>query len=308
MRVLIIGYGSIAKKHIEALKNIYGEKVELGALRHNLNASDIQDVTSFYSYEESKNFNPDFVIISNPTSEHITSINYLINWKIPIFIEKPLSHTLSHIDNLSHRLRNILTYTACNLRFLGCINFMKNFLSTIDQNNIQEINIYCGSYLPDWRSNEDFRQSYSAIPNLGGGVHLDLIHEIDYLIYLFGFPTKSLRLLRSESSLGIDAIDYAHFILEYTKYTATVTLNYYRPKPKRTLEIITNSCIYSIDLINNNIFEEVSGQYLYQGSDSIKDTYEAQLRYFIKFVTSNKKSIMNSFDEASRVLKIVIDE
>ena len=125
---------------------------------------------------------------------------------------------------------NIITYVACNLRFHPCIIYLRNILSK-NILIINEVNVYCGSYLPDWRPGVNIRTIYSSNPNMGGGVHLDLFHELDYTVWLFGHPKVSKSFLRSASSLNIDSIDYANYILEYNTFNANIILNYFRRKP-----------------------------------------------------------------------------
>jgi predicted dehydrogenase len=140
---------------------------------------------------------------------------------------------------------------------------------------------------------------------MGGGVHLDLIHEIDYITWLFGFPEKTSGVFRNNSSLKIDSIDYANYIFEYKFFTASIILNYYRKKVKREFEIITDKEIYTVDLIKNRVIN-ISGECLYEAkSFEINDTYTLQLEYFINCLIK-KKTPMNSFKESLENLKICL--
>lgn len=304
MKVLIVGLGSIAKKHIAALFSI-NKDVKVYALRSNSNKNNVDGVANIYDLSDIK-IAFDFAIISNPTHLHFKCIEDLTVLGIPLFIEKPALHSLVNSDFLLNTLerKNIITYVACNLRFHPCVLFLKNKMQK-KKLKVNEVNVYCGSYLPDWRPNQDFRTVYSANANMGGGVHLDLFHELDYTTWLFGFPTKSNSLLRSSSTLNITAFDYANFILEYDTFTANIILNYYRKKPKREIEIVLENSIWTIDLINNNI-KKGTGKFLFKSDDfQIKDTYNLQLLYFIDCL-KRKQTPMNSFKESLENLKICL--
>lgn len=301
MNVLIIGLGSIAKKHIKAIRHI-DSSYKIFALRSNLNATQENEITNLYSINEAKKIEFQFIIITTPTFLHHKNIDELISFGKPLFIEKPLSNTLA-IESLLDKIheKEIFTYVACNLRFLDVIKYVK--LNYINSNiKINEVNSYCGSYLPDWRPNQDFRKSYSSNSEKGGGVHLDLIHEIDYLFWFFGKPVNTFKYLKKNSTLKIQAIDYANYILEYHNFTVSVVLNYYRMDAKRTLEIVTESKTIFVDLIQNKIYE--NGKLIYQSNQNPVFTYEEQLRFFINQIQSKKKISFNSINEAFEVLKI----
>lgn len=302
MKVLIVGLGSIAKKHLESLKAI-SVKLEIFALRRINNfKNSVEDVTDILKIEEDHNF--DFAIISNPTSEHANTIKSLIEFGIPLFIEKPLFSSLNFDDLITEvQLKKIRTYVACNLRFLDSINFVK---SIINEKEINEVNIYCGSYLPDWRPNLDFRTVYSANKNMGGGVHIDLIHEIDYLIYLFGFPDKVQKTFKSNSSLNITSYDYSNYLLEYTNYCANIVLNYYRRTPKRIMEIVCKDGEYEVNLLTNSVYW--NGKIIYQSEQRIKDTYIPQMNYFINNVVLDEEyKNFNDISEAYKILKLCLE-
>jgi predicted dehydrogenase len=306
MNVIIIGLGSIGKKHVDALKKIE-PSVIIYALRRS-NCEDVYlDVINIYSILDIQ-ANIDFVIISNVTSEHEKSILEAINLNCPIFIEKPVLNNINNSKIISKKLRskNILTYVACNLRFHPAIQYISKFLQSNDL-KINEVNIYSGSFLPDWRKGINFRETYSSNKILGGGVHLDLIHEIDYCTWLFGFPEKVLSVKKCSSTLNIDAFDYANYILQYQNFAATITLNYYRRDKKRQIEILTEDTTILIDLEKSIIINLMSNEIMFSKNFNIFETYLDQMFYFIENIRFNNQP-MNSFDDAVNVLKLAINE
>lgn len=307
MRVVIIGLGSIARKHIGALREI-DPKVEIHALRSGLSKHEEPGVSNFYEMAEVEGIDPDFILLSNPTSKREEVLKELIRFGKPLFIEKPALASLNGADTLQAAFikSDLLTYVACNLRFHACLAFMKDYLST-EPSRINEVNIYCGSYLPGWRPGQDFRKTYSALPDLGGGVHLDLIHEVDYAYWLFGAPTSSNSLLRSASSLNIAAVDYANYQLIHPRFMVNAVLNYYRRDYKRTMEVVTDEDTISVDLAANTVTS--SNQGLLLSSDAtILDTYLEQMKYFVSLLKDKSLPNMNSFSEGVEVLKIILDE
>lgn len=139
---------------------------------------------------------------------------------------------------------------------------------------------------------------------MGGGVHLDLIHEIDYCYWLFGKPDKVMSFRRKLSSLNIDSDDFASFQLMYKKFTVNIILNYYRKVPKRSLEIVAEEKIINVDLLNCEIVSD-DGSVELKENFSIGDTYGLQMLYFLNCLKSNLKP-MNDFDEAAEVLRIAL--
>lgn len=306
MKILIIGLGSIAKKHIAAIRSI-DSNASIYALRSQHNAQAYDGITNLYSFDEASNIGFDFAITSNPTSEHKHTIQKLLEFKIPLFIEKPLAS--SPIDDLIKSIEKsgILTYVACNLRFLDSIRFLKDCIASGEiPGRINEVNVYCGSYLPEWRPGTDFRDSYSAKPEMGGGVHLDLIHELDYIGWIFGLPVTHKAFCRSKSSLAIDAIDYAKYLLFYKDFTCDITLNYFRRDYKREIEILFESVTWKVDLAKNSITDS-KGFVIFQSEQRGADTYTEQMRYFFDLVSNNEQDSFNDIIFANEMLKLCLD-
>jgi predicted dehydrogenase len=303
MNVVLIGLGSIGRKHIQALRNI-APTSKIIALRSNKSSGVDLGVENIYHWEEIPT-DTDFFIVSNPTSMHFETLKQLAVFGKPVFIEKPALMSLDGADDLieTYKAKNIITYTACNLRFHPVVRWAKENLKDL---NLYEVSVYSGSYLPDWRKNIDYRQNYSAIAAQGGGVHLDLIHEIDYLTYLFGTPERSQYHLNKVSNLEIDSVDSALYWLFYPNFTATVTLNYFRRHPKRVVEIVTDTDVLTLDILNSKVTNG-AGEILVSGNGGIMQTYEDQMQYFIDSINGGFTP-MNSLEEAINSLKISLGQ
>ena len=304
MHILIIGLGSIARKHIHAIRAIVPD-ASIYALRSRKGAPGVEGVTDIASLDELR-VTPDFAIISNPTSLHASAITSLLGLRIPLFIEKPLFDSLDHkavMDDI--RRSDVTTYVACNLRHLDSLRYLHDYISSHPERRINEVNVYCGSYLPDWRPGTDFRKCYSAIPELGGGVNIDLIHDIDYTCWIFGMPERSFGLCRSASSLGIRAIDYANYTLAYPGFTASIILNYYRRDYRRRLEVLFDDDTWTLDIPSDSITDS-RGETVYRGNSTPADTYTAQMRYFIDTLRSGVRPD-NDAATAYDILKICLN-
>ncbi|HPJ68329.1 MAG TPA: Gfo/Idh/MocA family oxidoreductase [Desulfobacteraceae bacterium] len=305
MKVLIIGYGSVAAKHHKALLKL-DNNVEVVALRSRNTAKEIENVASVYTYNEAKSKAPyTFAIISNPTFKHTEAIEQLLSLNCPLFIEKPLSDTLK-CGTLVKEIfsAKVITYVGCNLRFLDSLVYLKEKL--LKNLVVNEVNVYCGSFLPEWRPGLDFRNVYSSNAEKGGGVHLDLIHELDYVYWLFGKPVSVSSFKSSTSSLGISAIDYANYLLGYNTFSVNIILNYFRKDKKRQIELVCSDDTYTIDLLRNSITN--NSEIVFRSEQTIRDTYFRQMEYFIDLVIKerNQGKMMNDIHEAYEVLKICL--
>ena len=304
MKVLIIGLGSIAKKHIEALRKLRNPTIF--ALRSSRSAEEYLNVKNIYSFDEVEEINFDFVLISSPTAKHYEVIEKAIKLNKPLFIEKPLFSEVGTsegelVDKISSK--GIPTYVGCNLRFLDCLREVKEI---IGNERINEINSYSGSFLPDWRPNTDFRKTYSANKELGGGVHIDLIHELDYLYWIFGRPESNISSSSSKSSLNIDAIDYANYLWGYKNFNASIILNYYRRDTKRTLEIVTDKATFLVDLIQNRIHR--NEKEIFSSKQTVLDTFEVQMDFFLKNILNSRNTDFNSVEEAYQILQLCLKD
>ena len=302
MIVLIIGLGSIARKHIKALQDLNIDII-LYAYRekgHEL----VPGVQNIFSLTE---IEPSFVLITNPTYSHFKMIEYFSEKGVNIFVEKPVTNLYKNIIKLESILKrkNLISYVGCNLRFHPINIYLKQLLED-KMSTLNEVNIYCGSYLPNWRGKADFRQSYSSFENLGGGVHLDVFHEFDTAYYLFGMPINSKIFKSSKSSLKIQSVDYCNSIFEYEKFNTSIILNYYRKIPKRSIEIVFEDGVLIADYLKCSI--NFNGEVIFENPKyELQDSYKVQMKYFLSHLNSKTQPI-NSIGESLKILKLIINK
>lgn len=300
MRVLIVGLGSIASKHINALRSI-NPSVEIFALRQS-GSNEVEGVSNIFDWNEIPSA-LDFILISNPSSEHYNTIWKACEIGVPLFIEKPSLISLEKTDDLFGRISEFKTrtYVAFNFRFHPAITWLKN---NLDISSVLEVQSYCGSYLPSWRPTQDYRKNYSSKSELGGGVHLDLIHELDFITWIFGNPIHTISSLSKVSELEISSIDSAHYWLSYEKMNASITLNYFRKDPKRTIEIVTKDTTFKVNLLTSTI-TDAQDNVIFKSDEPVISTYTAQMNYFINAI-QDKEPMMNSLEESISTLKICL--
>ena len=299
MKVLFVGLGSIGKKHLNALLKL-NASIQIFALRSGIKNEEIVGVYDIYKFSQVPK-DLTFSIIANPTFEHFNSLKMLIPLGKPIFIEKPPLDSLLGSKELIEMIErySTRTYVGFNLRFLTSLMWLKQNLNTKE---VIEVSVYCGSFLPNWRKG-DYRTSYSADRNKGGGVQLDLIHELDYVIWIFGYPKAVQKFDSKFSTLDITSSDYSFFHLIYADKCISIKLNYYRQTPKRDIEIISSKEIIYVDLLKNNV--RINNKIVHQGDGNILNTYDDQLSYFIENLNSGKE-FPNNFENSLKTLKIVL--
>lgn len=240
-RVLIIGYGSIGRRHAEVLSKLYQEiSIDIISSKKLINAyRSLEDLPNIEAY--------DYYIISTPTACHfrdLVKLDLRVCHKI-IFVEKPL---FSQEINYKSQNNNQI-YVGFVMRYHPLLLRAREFLKN---KKPYFVNIFCESYLPNWRPNVDYRKNYSAIKSQGGGVLFDLSHEIDYAEWLFGRFQYIVGNNEKISELEIDSDDILNVIVETEQQVKiNLLLNYFSRIPRRGLVAYGNDFTMSLDLHNN---------------------------------------------------------
>jgi len=303
MNILFVGYGSIALKHRLFIEKKFNN-VGFYTIKHSKSLIQQKDIIMI-NKEEISLFKFSAIFITSPSVFHTDQIIELIKYKIPIFVEKPVCINLNQwkkLNKLSDDSKKIV-YVGCNLRFHSLIIFLKNYLAE-NKSKILEISSYAGSYLPNWRPMKDYRKVYSSQKKLGGGVHLDLVHEPDLLFYLFGKPKLTLAKKRKISGLKTDSIDWANFYFEYEDFSASIILNYFRKEAKREIEIVREADILTVDFIEGNVSNSYK-KLFNSKNNAMLLSYKNQIDYFFDSL-KNKKFEMNSLNEGLEVINLIL--
>ncbi|MBQ9032173.1 MAG: Gfo/Idh/MocA family oxidoreductase [Parasporobacterium sp.] len=254
LKICFIGIGSIARRHIRNLKTVCDKKginLEIDALRHSKQNNEVDRIQTIYYDLKDLPDDYDAVFVTNPTELHIEALEKVHNKGRHFFIEKPVVSMNQIKKAMDFPLRKeSVYYVACPLRYNAVIQYIKQNIRVDDVISVRSIS---SSYLPDWRPGQDYRTTYSAHKDMGGGVSIDLIHEWDYLTYLFGWPEKVLHLIGKKSDLEIDSDDYAVYLAEYKDKIMELHLDYFGRKTIREVQLITKDDTIVGDLVNNTL-------------------------------------------------------
>ena len=267
MKITIVGYGSIGKRHGENLK----------ALGHEVIPVDIN-----YKLR----FDVDCAFICTPTQFHTDNAIEYIDRGIPTFIEKPLTYSLQELERIDEVVKTnpkVITMVGCNLRFHPSIIKAKTIANST---KVLFARAETGYYLPFWRQS-DYKKSYSASEY--GGIVIDAIHEPDYLYWLFG-KFKHLKVVCDKvSDLEIQKEDIAEIgIIFESGVSASVHCDYLMKNYHRKLDLYLPHEVVSFKIQPTNIM------------------YKKEVEAFIRCVESGTQSL-NPVSEASYVLKTILE-
>lgn len=311
-KIAFIGLGSIAKRH---LKNVHaylssqGDSCIMDLYRSSLNKSLAEELqplvnnTYLYTDEIPTDRKYDVVFVTNPTSMHYETIVRFVAHTDSFFIEKPLFDSTKVDEGIFGLIEGKPCYVACPLRYNLVLQYVKEH---IDLSKVYSVRAISSSYLPDWRPGRDYRNTYSAHKNLGGGASIDLIHEWDYLTWLFGMPTECKQLISKVSNLEIDSDDLAIYIGRNEKITFELHLDYFGRHTIRTLDLFTKDDTIQCDLILGTISYINKGETVKLESD--RNAFQMkEIEHFFEII-NNKINNDSTPKHAYRVLKIAKGE
>lgn len=306
LKVCFVGIGSIAKRHIENLGAVCREKgidltidaVSRGGRRAGAPFDVIQEV---YTSVDAVEGVYDVIFITNPTEYHLDTLQVLADKGKHFFIEKPIAsmHQLEQAKQVVCKPGSVY-YVACPLRYTNVIQYVKEH---IDPAEVVAVRSISSSYLPDWRPGVDYRETYSAHKDLGGGVSIDLIHEWDYLTYLFGEPETVHGLRGKHSDLEIDSEDFAIYIADYKDKTVELHLDYFGRKTIREMTLFTGEDTIVCDIANSEIKYLKSGKNI-QLSEQRNDFQKKELQHFLSLIEKKETEASTGIAHAVSVLEL----
>ena len=301
MRILIIGLGSIGRRHLGVLEKIQG--LELAALRSRRGTlKENSGIREFDQISDALAFKPDGVVIANPTSLHVESALPFLNAGCKLLIEKPISHSSADAQRIEP-FKNQVRVAYC-LRFLPISKFVRTELK---EESIFKVSFKRSFYLPNWHPYADYRKEYTARKDLGGGVIRTLSHEIDLAMHWLGKSEKTVGVVDKLSPLDVDVDDIA-FLSMKMKNGARVNmeLDFYSPTNINQAELYTERGKYYWDAqcLSFMGYDDKEPQVIQKFERVFDQIYNDQIIDFLNFVEGGD-SLNCTYEESVWVSDII---
>lgn len=304
MSIIFFGLGSIGLQHAKILLKKYPYK--LYAFRSGISEKkNSLGIEELYSWEKVFKLKPDIAFITNPTYLHLETAIKCAEIGCKLFIEKPIDKDLKNLNKLLKLIKkkNLVTYLAYPLRFNPVIQKIKEYVKADKPLYIRAI---CSSFLPNWHLNRDHLKSYSARTILGGGVILDLSHEIDYICYLLGEIENIRGKYAKLGKVTIDAEDYADLLIDTKICPVNIHLDFLSHLRQRYIQVDFDGLTVIGDITCGEIkeYEKETLKRVYKLNYRNGEELETQLKYF--FNNLDNPNMMNNLVDASKLYKKII--
>ncbi len=311
-KILVCGVGSIGERHIKNLIKLGIEPENILLFRtRNLPLRNIQyNFKIFNSLKDALSHKPNIALITNPTSSHVNTAIECAKSGCDLFIEKPLSNSFENINELLNivKEKNLIVMIGYMMRFHPLLLKMKKFIDDGEIGKpIFSISRW-SEYLPLWHPWEDYKQSYAARKDLGGGPALTLSHEIDILIWFFGEPIEVKLIKNYDNSLNIETESSVDIICKFKKeISGNIHLDYILNPPKRYFEVTGTKGSAIFDYYNNSLLiisKDKEKRFSLKAFDR-NQMFIAEMKSFLNCINKRKKCEID-IEEALKTMKVII--
>jgi len=313
MKALVVGGGSIGKRHLRNLKAVGLAEwalAEPDAARRQVIAAELA-VRSFESLDQGLGWSPDVVVIATPTHLHLEQATTVARRGIPLFVEKPLSHTAGGLSTLVELLerKRILSMVGCNMRFHPGPAQVKQLLRENRIGRVLFARVHTGSYLPEWRPGTNYRENYAACEETGGGCILDCIHEIDLTRWYLGDVLEVFCMADHLSSLEIRTEDVAALMCRHASGALSeIHLDYVQRSYERGCQIVGEQGTIAWDFNSREVrvFEAATKQWTafpYPANWDLNQMYVDEMRHFVECLRDGQPTML-PITEAVSVMQI----
>ncbi|WP_114651961.1 Gfo/Idh/MocA family protein [Polynucleobacter necessarius] len=316
MKFLVCGLGSIGFRHLRNLKALgYTDVIVYSSGKSVMPGvkEEIEKFEIYNSLHEALKQKPDVCMITNPTSLHVSVAMMAANAGCHLYIEKPLSNTLEKLDQLQKIVNNkkLTTFITYQFRFHPHIKLLKNIFADKkgEYGEALYVTTEWSEYLPDWHPWEDYKQSYSARRDLGGGVLLTQIHPMNYLSYIFGDIEKVQINKIATKILGIEVDDVADLMINFkTGMGGHVHIDFLQKPRVHAMKVVTSKGRFEWDYHENTLFfvNNDGKENIFKNDNFDRnDMFVEMLKDFINCVNLNQETKFN-LDEAINELELLI--
>jgi predicted dehydrogenase len=311
VRVLFVGLGSIGRRHLCNLNQLGIS--EIVAWRARGGGGPVEGLAGVVDdLQAGLRWGPDVVMVCNPPSLHVPVALEAARAGCNLFIEKPLSSSWHGVPELVReaRDRQLVTLVGFNLRFHPGLRLLKSIVEAGRLGRVVSVRANVGQHLPDWHPAEDYRLGYSAQRSLGGGVILDLIHELDYIRWIAGPVHRVACFGGHRSGLDIETEDVAEILLDFVSgAVGSVHLDYVERTLARECRVIGENGTAVWDQVANHVrvFDVSDGQWktMQQPPHSRNDTFVDEMRHLVDCVAGASTPIVDS-EAGAETLRVAL--
>lgn len=260
MMVAVMGSGSAGSRHLRVLKSITGvTPISVPQRTSRIAELEASGYATAIDLAGAKTAGATAAIVATNTGRHLEDAVSAFQNNLDLLLEKPMTvdaaqaHKLCELAGESGRK----LYVGCDLRFSKSLNKFRDQLALLGK--IHSVRIEAMSYLPDWRPNRPYQETYSAHAD-EGGVLRDLIHEIDYAGWIFGWPDSCQATIRNLGRLGIASEEIVELNWEtHDGCLVSVGLDYLTTPPRRRITAHGEAGTAEWDAFAGTVKVEVDG-------------------------------------------------
>ena len=298
--LLIIGNGSIAKKHSTVIKKIFKDIIIFKVKYKKLKKS-LKHIKNLINTKSIK-----LVLVCSPTNTHLEYIKFLKKNEINYLVEKPIikDDQLKDLNKFANNKSKIIELVGYQLRYNKILLKIKKLLLEKIVGDIEHVKIIVNSYLPHWRKSS-LKNSLSLSKKKGGGVLLELSHEIDYMLWLFGKP-KLLRAIIDNNNIFRKNIDEkVNIFFEYNNKNIQMEMSLNSKLEERKIMIEGSNGMLIGDILNKKIVLHKSNKrkIIFKSKQTNIDMLKDQMVFLLNSI--KKKNRFSNIKDSIEVIKII---
>jgi predicted dehydrogenase len=308
MKILIIGLGSIGKRHLNNMLTLGYTDIAIVSSK-NILPHPFEHLIVYKNVQEAvtaQHFTS--AIICVPTAQHIQILQQCLQANIQhIYLEKPVSHNNNNIQQILTQYPNANIYVGFDMHYDIGLQKVKSLLKEYIIGNVIAANAQVGQYLPDWRPHEDYAKGMSAKKETGGGVILDLVHEFDYLYWLFGSAKTIAAMYKNSGSLNIETEDVAEVLIQFNQgVLATIHLDYLQQTLVRNCLITGSKGSIHWDLTKSLVSWISLDKKIHEFNYTGFERNDRFLQIMKDFLLNNKNEFTTNFHQGIESLNMVL--
>ena len=218
MRIAVVGTGSIGRRHIGNLLKLGYDDVLAVSEKKKIKTLEVgsRNVRVVNDIDAALHSTVDTMFICNPTGLHFRYLEKAIEAGKHVFVEKPVGSMMGDFISLRKQSeqKKLIIAVGHQFRFNPHLEELRKKVKANFMGNIFRVEAIQGEHIADYHPGEDYREDYAARKDLGGGILLTQIHQIDYLNWIFGPFSRVFAVSRQPSILGIDVEESVSYFLE----------------------------------------------------------------------------------------------